>query len=52
MSLIELKTQRLDQTIHLAVLDEAQLKALVLEAAAKEAGVTVDRHTVRVDGLY
>lgn len=52
MSPITLNTKRLDQTVHHAVLDNEQLKALVLEAVAKAAGVTIDRRAVRVDRLY
>lgn len=52
MESIKLNTRRLDQTVHHAVLDYEQLKALVLEAVGKAAGVTVDRRSVRVDQLY
>jgi len=52
METIKLNTQRQDQTIHHAVLDDQQLKALVLDAVARAAGVTIDRRAVRVDQLY
>ena len=52
MDPIKLNTRRLDQTVHHTVLDHEQLKALVLDAVAKAAGVTVDRRAVRVDQLY
>ena len=52
MEAIKVNTQRQDQTIHHAVLDGKQLEALVLDAVAKAAGVTVDRRAVRVDQLY
>jgi len=52
METIKVNTRRQDQTIHHAVLDGKQLEALVLDAVAKAAGVTVDRRAVRVDQLY
>lgn len=52
MDPIKLNTRRLDQTVHHTVLDHEQLKALILDAVAKAAGVTIDRRSVRVDQLY
>ena len=52
MDPIKLNTRRLDQTVHHTVLDHEQLKALVLDAVTKAAGVTVDRRSVRIDQLY
>lgn len=52
MDPIKLNTRRLNQTVHHTVLDHEQLKALVLDAVTKAAGVTVDRRAVRVDQLY
>lgn len=52
MESIKVSTKRQDQTIHHAVLDGKQLEALVLEAVARAAGVTIDRRAVRVDRLY
>jgi hypothetical protein len=52
MESIKVNTRRQDQTIHHVVLNDEQLKALVLEAVARAAGVTIDRRAVRVDQLY
>lgn len=52
MEVIKVNTRRQDQTIHHVALDDKQLRALVLEAVAKAAGVQVDHRAVRVDQLY
>lgn len=51
MSEIAIKTQRTDETVHCAVLNETQIKALVLSAVAEAAGVKVDNRAVKVRRL-
>lgn len=48
MQAIKLNTQRVDETVHHVVLDEEQLKALVVEAVSKAAGVTIDGKAIRL----
>lgn len=45
---IAINTTRIDETVHHVVLDEAQIKALLVSAVAKAADVAVDGSAVKV----
>jgi len=52
MQPIKVNTERVDKTVHHVALSHEQLEALVLDAVAKAAGVTIDRRIVRVRQCY
>lgn len=52
MDKINVNTREVNETKHFARLSQAQLKALILNAVAKEAGVSLDLDHVKVERCW